>query len=123
MPKRADDDRCKLLFPETAAAPPKGTFELGLVLGGTVSAGAYTAGALDFLLEALEGWHAGNPPHKVVIKAAAGSSGGAVCAAILGLLSGRTVPHITRDDTPPGQEDNPTPTKNPLWNLWFTSGN
>ena len=34
-------------------AVPDGTFELGLVLGGTVSAGAYTAGALDFLIEAL----------------------------------------------------------------------
>jgi hypothetical protein len=31
-----------------------GTFEFALVLGGTVSAGAYTAGALDFLIEALD---------------------------------------------------------------------
>jgi len=119
MPTRADDKRCALLFPETAAAPAKGTFELGLVLGGTVSAGAYTAGALDFLLEALEGWHADSPPHKVVIKTVAGSSGGAVCAAILGLLSGRKVPHVKSDVTPPGQEDNPTPTNNPLWDLWI----
>jgi predicted patatin/cPLA2 family phospholipase len=42
------------LFPAVIPDPPPGTFELGLVLGGTVSAGAYTAGALDFLLQALE---------------------------------------------------------------------
>ena len=37
---------------------PDETFELALVLGGTVSAGAYTAGALDFLIEALDCWEA-----------------------------------------------------------------
>ena len=31
----------------------KGVFEIGLVLAGAVSAGAYTAGVIDFLLEAL----------------------------------------------------------------------
>jgi hypothetical protein len=38
--------------PPTAA----GTFEIGLVLAGAVSAGAYTAGVLDFLYEALDYW-------------------------------------------------------------------
>jgi len=35
---------------------PDGTFdnEFALVFGGTVSAGAYTAGAIDFLIEALD---------------------------------------------------------------------
>lgn len=117
-PTRANDARCKLLFPETITLPPADTFELGLVLGGTVSAGAYTAGALDFLLEALEAWHEDSPPHKVVLKTVAGASGGAVCAAILGLLSGHKVPHVKHDDTPAGDEDNPKPTQNPLWDLW-----
>mgnify|MGYP003342307022 CR=1 FL=1 len=35
-------------------------FKIGLVMAGAVSAGAYTAGVLDFLLEALE---YGAPPH------------------------------------------------------------
>ena len=117
-PTRASDARCGQLFPESIPLPAADTFELGLVLGGTVSAGAYTAGALDFLLEALEAWHANGPLHKVVIKTVAGTSGGAVCAAILGLLSGHKVPHVKRDDTPAGNEDNPTPTANPLWDLW-----
>src|SRR5438093_8248516 len=65
------------------------TFELALVLGGTVSAGAYTAGALDFLIEALDAWtqlrDRGNgaaPQHKVVLRVVTGTSGGGVIAAI-----------------------------------------
>ena len=30
------------------------TFEIGLVMAGAVSAGAYTAGVVDFLIEALD---------------------------------------------------------------------
>jgi hypothetical protein len=67
---------------------PANTFEIALVLGGTVSAGAYTAGALDFLIEALDAWTqaaaAGQPVprHKTVIRIIAGTSGGGVNAAI-----------------------------------------
>jgi Patatin-like phospholipase len=119
VPPRADDARLKQLFPDVADDPPPRTFELGMVLGGTVSAGAYTAGALDFLLEALEAWHADpKAPHRVVVKTAAGTSGGAVCASILGLLSSRVVPHVSKDETPPGQDANPLATTNPLWDLW-----
>jgi len=32
------------------------TFRLGIAMAGAVSAGAYTAGAMDYLLEALESW-------------------------------------------------------------------
>ena len=32
------------------------SFELGLVMAGAISAGAYTAGVVDFLLQALEEW-------------------------------------------------------------------
>ncbi len=34
--------------------PPPGKYEFALVLRGTVSVGAYTAGAIDFLIEALD---------------------------------------------------------------------
>jgi predicted acylesterase/phospholipase RssA len=117
IPTPVGEPRRSRLFPEVTPDPPPGTFELGLVLGGTVSAGAYTAGALDFLLAALDAWHAPGPPrHTVIIRTAAGSSGGAVCAAILGLLSSRKVPHITQDPAP-GRDDAPQ-TGNPLWDLW-----
>jgi hypothetical protein len=37
--------------------PP--TFEVGLALAGAASAGAYSAGVLEFLIEALDTWHGG----------------------------------------------------------------
>src|SRR5262245_47377878 len=83
------------LFPPDIADPLPQTFELALVLGGTVSAGAYTAGALDFFIEALAAFQASQPPHRIVVKLAGGSSGGAVCAAILGLASSRDIVHVS----------------------------
>jgi len=92
------------------------------VLGGTVSTGAFTAGALDFLTQALEAWHAQPaPPHRVLLRGAAGSSGGAVCAALLGLLSSRVVPHI-QDSYPNLLATDPDqPTGNPLFDLWVNT--
>jgi len=43
--------------------PAPNTFEFALVLGGTVSAGAYTAGAVDFLIEALDCWTTARDKH------------------------------------------------------------
>ena len=37
----------------TDGAQPK-TFEMGLAMAGAISAGAYSAGVLDFLIEALD---------------------------------------------------------------------
>jgi len=89
-PQTPDESTLRQLFPEVRPFPHAGTFELGLVLGGTVSAGAYTAGALDFLVQALDAWHERkDPPHKVLLSVAGGSSGGAVCASILGLIANR----------------------------------
>lgn len=84
--------------------PPPRTFELGLVLGGTVSAGAYTGGALDALTEALDAWYAahnGKPPHDVKIPVIGGASGGGVCATLLALMSNKDIPHA-RDKNDPG---------------------
>ena len=36
-----------------------GGFEIGLVMAGAVSAGAYAAGVVDFLIQALDQWHEG----------------------------------------------------------------
>ncbi len=87
-PKTIDPEQWKKLFPPTKEVPADGLFELGLVLGGTVSAGAYTAGVLDFLIEALDNWdtqkqHPGTPDWKIIIKAVTGTSGGGVLAATL----------------------------------------
>lgn len=45
-------------YPMCIPAPPPGTFELGLCMAGAVSAGAYTAGVLDLLIEALDAFEA-----------------------------------------------------------------
>jgi hypothetical protein len=42
-------------------------FDIGLVRAGAVSAGAYTAGVIDFLVQALDGANAAGkavPPHE-----------------------------------------------------------
>jgi hypothetical protein len=85
-----------------ASAP----FRIGLVMAGGTSAGAYTAGVLDFLLEALNAWEAEKaklraegmpkkqwtvPPHDVRFDVVAGASAGGVCSAILATMLGR--PH------------------------------
>ena len=74
-------------------APASQTFEIGLVMAGAASAGAYTAGVVDFLLEALGTWEEAKatgdpsvPHHDVVIRVAAGASAGGITAALLGML-------------------------------------
>lgn len=65
-----------------------GAFKLAINMPGAVSAGAYTAGVLDFLIEALDQWEAAKaaglpvPSHQVSIEALSGASAGGMCAAI-----------------------------------------
>ena len=98
------------------------TLELALVLGGTVSAGAYTAGALDYLVQALNAWHlpvGGAAPqsagrHSVKLRIATGASGGAVCAAMLGIAAPRDVAPISISNPP----EQGMITNNPFWDVW-----
>jgi len=79
------------------------SFHLGLTMAGAVSAGAYTAGFIDYLLEALNAWqnekdkHNVNseiPNHNVVIDAIGGASAGGMVSMIttLALLDGGLKP-------------------------------
>jgi predicted acylesterase/phospholipase RssA len=66
---------------------PDEIFQIGLALAGAISAGAYTAGVLDFLTQALSEWDArrgqpGVPSHRVAIKVIAGASAGAITGAL-----------------------------------------
>jgi predicted acylesterase/phospholipase RssA len=66
----------------------KDTLYLGLCLAGAVSAGAYTAGVIDFLMEALEDWESRRgqkdvPSHRVVIPAIGGASAGGMTGTIM----------------------------------------
>jgi hypothetical protein len=63
------------------------TFQIGLALSGAISAGAYTAGVLDFLFQALDEWerqrgNSGIPDHRVGLKVVAGASAGAITGAL-----------------------------------------
>ncbi len=62
-------------------------FKLAFALSGAISAGAYTAGVLDFFFQALEAWEkerkqTGTPQHKVVVQVITGASAGAITGAI-----------------------------------------
>ena len=70
-------------------------------MAGAVSAGAYTAGVLDFLMEALEEWYAAKaagdksvPLHDVSIDVLSGASAGGMCAAIAAVMLQGSFEHI-----------------------------
>lgn len=108
-------------------------FEFGLVMAGAISAGAYTAGVIDFLLEALEAWDAAKtsdaarvPDHAVRIRALSGSSAGAMTAAILVRSLATKVTPVTNVNAPPdapaadpAQERNEF--RNPFYAAWVQS--
>src|SRR5258705_7308280 len=100
--------------------PAEHTYELALVLGGTVSAGCCTAGALDFLIEALDTWSAAKdrndpraPTHNLAIRVIAGTSGGGVNAAITARALAFKFPPVTRGTSPSLPE-----TGNPFYDTW-----
>jgi hypothetical protein len=122
LPQR-DPIKEKSFTDELPQVPPR-TFELALVLGGTVSAGAYTAGALELLVQALDAFYEefdGKPPHEVNVQLAAGSSGGAVCASILGVSLNRNFAHVGGPGSPPDQSvlnrEGAGPSDNKFWDL------
>jgi hypothetical protein len=120
QPPRPGPDELARLFPARIPLPADKTeFQLGLIMGGTVSAGAYTAGVTDFLIEALDAWtrarEAGDklaPPHRVVLKLITGASGGGVTGAI----TTRALPYAF----PPVTETTPEAVAktNPLYDVW-----
>lgn len=106
-------------FPLVAPAPQNQTFEIGLVLGGTVSAGAYTAGVIDFLVEALDAWTVAKaqqdseaPAHDIKIRILSGTSGGGVNSVLLARALGYAFRHPG-----PGVSQEAL-TKNPLFHVW-----
>lgn len=70
-------------------ADNKNVYDIGLAMAGAISAGAYSAGVVDFLFQALDEWEVakrddpdGVPNHSVCIRAAAGASAGSITAAL-----------------------------------------
>jgi hypothetical protein len=78
----------------------KAVFKIGINMAGAVSAGAYTAGVLDFLTEALDEWYKAKgrgelvPAHDVSIEVLSGASAGGMCAAISAVMLNEDFEHI-----------------------------
>jgi len=109
--KPDDFDDC---FPKAIDYDPASkTFEIGLVMGGTVSSGAYTAGVIDFLIEALDNWQLARengedvPDWRVKLKVVTGTSGGGVTAALLARALAYDFPPVRTSSTFAEQNTNP----------------
>ena len=86
----------------------KPTFEFGLVMAGAISAGAYTAGVVDFLIEALDAWEEARrlpdyrgPQHRALLKVMSGASAGGMTSAIAGVALQSVVQPVRNVDAPP----------------------
>ena len=107
-------------YPDSRDRPDSGTFEIALVLAGAVSAGAYTAGVMDFLFEALDQWYTHRladddlPNHRVVLRAITGASAGGINGAIAAAACRYRFPPVTLDNA---QENGP---RNPFFDAWVT---
>lgn len=97
------------------------TIKIGLSMAGAISAGAYTAGVVDYLLEALESWQRAKelqlpdvPQHNVCIEVISGASAGGMTAVIAAAATQLNFPHINQKN----YADNSIAQKNPLYNAW-----
>jgi hypothetical protein len=104
----------KEFFPSHRGGPKDrnepATFEIAIMMAGAVSAGAYTAGVMDFLIEALDSWHSAKadddaagrtgtdaqrvPHHNVVLRLITGTSAGGMNGAIAAAALDYDFPHI-----------------------------
>ncbi|NOU45671.1 MAG: patatin-like phospholipase family protein [Bacteroidales bacterium] len=96
------------------------TFRLGISMAGAISAGAYTAGVMDYLIEALENWQKakdlglpGVPKHDVIVEVLCGASAGGMTAVITSAALQKSFPHIT-----PQNYKEELNKANPLFDSW-----
>ena len=107
-------------YPDKRDPPEADTFEIGLVLAGAVSAGAYTAGVMDFLFEALDEWYRYRkedkklpkhkrklPQHNVVLRVISGASAGGINGAIAAAACRYNFPTITLGNAEERGSENP----------------
>ena len=95
-------------------------FELGICMAGAVSAGAYTAGVMDFLIEALQTWEdkkgePGVPSHEVIIKALGGASAGGMTGIITAAAINNPIVPVTEADSYDLFKNRP---ENKFYNAW-----
>jgi predicted acylesterase/phospholipase RssA len=101
------------------------TFHAGICMAGAVSAGAYTAGVMDYLFEALEHWEKakklqeegklkGIPKHNFIIETLGGASAGGMTAAITAAALQSNFESVKQSDA----TNDAVTQKNPLYNSW-----
>ncbi|AJE23546.1 patatin [Azotobacter chroococcum] len=127
-------------YVDEESPPSADTFEIGLVLAGAVSAGAYEAGVLDYLIEALDAWEAAKarvkgtleegkvPQHNVVIKVVTAASAGSMSAALMAVAARYKFKHVGSQElgvegyakVPPTerQKIDEVGSKNPFFKAW-----
>ena len=96
-------------------------FQLGLVMAGAISAGAYSAEVMDFIIEALDAYEAAKakegwdgPTHDVRVPVLAGASAGGMTSAIVALHAFHDLVHVWPD------RPLPPPKANRLYSSWVT---
>ena len=110
------DTDLPLAHPEITPPPRAHTFELGLALAGAVSGGAYAAGVLDFLYEALEYWYDAKarglpvPTHDVLLRDISGASAGSINGVISAVAQPYAFPHVHIGDE--------AAAANPFYDVW-----
>lgn len=95
-------------------------FELGICMAGAVSAGAYTAGVMDFLFEALQTWEEKRgepdvPTHQVMVKAIGGASAGGMTGIIAGTALNNPITPVAEADQGNLLKERPD---NKFYNAW-----
>jgi predicted acylesterase/phospholipase RssA len=95
-------------------------FYVGLCLAGAVSAGAYTAGVMDYLLEALNDWESqrgktGVPDHEIKIPVIGGASAGGMTGIITASAINNPISPVRSIDPKNLAQSFP---KNKLWHTW-----
>jgi hypothetical protein len=102
------------------------TFHLAITMAGAVSAGAYTAGVMDYLLEVLDEWEklkiSGTyenklPSHRIQIEVLSGASAGGMTACVSSILLHQLEKHHVKYET--NESDRK---KNRLYNSWVNLG-
>ncbi len=106
-------------------------FKLGITMAGAISAGAYTAGVMDYLFETFEKWEAakkinretgeGNPGydhsipmHDIEIEILSGASAGGMTA----VIAAAGIQKDFKPVTPAKRLDEEVTSKNPFYNTW-----
>lgn len=96
---------------ESADYPNPRTLHLAITMAGAISAGAYTAGVMDYLLEVLDKWselkEKGDlrvPTHNIKIEVLSGASAGGITAAITSVALHRKDRHSIKSYNPDAEK-------------------